>query len=731
MKTGILRLRYGRAAARGGARTWVRRALACVLAAGFLSLASLSAQAQAPLTFVNSETTVRRISFKFVDHQTFEESQLLEQIATQAPGFWDRVKRILPFVSPGVYPFSPVELQKDVVRLKNYYRRNGFLHTVVDYPASQLDTTSNTIHVIFTVREGPPVIIQDVGFYNPDGSYAYQHFEGSLRDRWIAFRDRTTVEVGSRYTEFDLFRIQSAVLAWLRNHGFAFAQVESEVAIDSTLNTADIRFTLTPGPLAYVEEIIVEGNESVSDKVVLRELSLKPGDRFSQRRMTQGQRELFNLNLFRLAIADLPEQPVDSSVVVRYRVRETELRYTSAQTGYAADDGATVQAEWRHRNFMGGARQLTVTGAIQSGFGAATPTGYGTGSPQRYFTQVSLRQPYLFTSGLSAIVAPYYLFEINPLQDIRFHEAGLNTTLIYEFLPLRSISLQHTFSRVRGDNQSLLRQMSLDDEISALDNYNRSVFTLSGTFGKVDNFVNRRRGFLIRPLAEAGGRFFASDVEYTKFSNELLGYLPITRRTGLNARLLAGYLWPYGKSGDQNHPLVEARFDRIRFYAGGSNDVRGWPTNLLGPVRFDTLYTSEGQIRYDDNGTPEDSTDDIPRVRYEPDGGLGKLAANLELRLPFPGLGSDWSTALFVDAGQVYPRASFTVKDLQYGVGGGIRYETIVGFVRLDLAYKVNPREWDLYSAEERWRHQVLGEPLGKASIWDRFRLHLSIGQAF
>jgi len=71
------------------------------------------------------------------------------------------------------------------------------------------------------------------------------------------------------------------------------------------------------------------------------------------------------------------------------------------------------------------------------------------------------------------------------------------------------------------------------------------------------------------------------------------------------------------------------------------------------------------------------------------------------------------------------------VKDLQYGVGGGIRYETIVGFVRLDLAYKVNPREWDLYSAEERWRHQVLGEPLGKASIWDRFRLHLSIGQAF
>lgn len=686
-----------------------------------LLLLAPTTTAQVPLTFVNEETTVSRVSFKFVDAQTFEEDRLKEQIATAAPGFWDRVRRILPFVDAREYPFDPIVLQKDVARLRIYYANHGFLHPYIDYPASQLDTTTNTIHVIFTLEEGPPLIIQDVGFYAPDGGYAYEQFESPLRERWIAFRDRTTLEVGSRYTRFDRIRIQDQVLTWLQNAGFAFAQVDTEADIDSTANTADLAIFIDPGPRTIVGDIIVEGAETVSRDVVLREVPLKIGNRFSHRRMIQGQRELFSLNLFRVALADLPEQPVDSTVVVRYRVREASPRYVSAQTGYARDNGFMAEASWRHRNFLGGARQLTISGAVQSGYGARLPGGYT--SARQFNASVSLRQPYIYTTRLSGILSPFYVWQDNPSQELKFQEVGLNTTLLYEFYTFRTVSLQHTFSRAFGDTQALARRNPDPDSPNRLDIYNRSIFSLSGTFGDVDDFLNPEEGFLVRPFAEAAGSLIASDVDYYKLSNEVVGYYPVTEQIGVSGRLFTGRVWPLGGSRDQNDPLIEARFDRIRFYAGGGTDVRGYPDNLLGPVRLDTVYTLEGDIDRHDDGTPN--------VRYEPLGGLGKIAANVELRMPFPGLSDDWRTAAFIDAGQVYPEADFSLRDLRYGVGGGIRYETLVGFIRLDLAFKVNPTETDLHSPEEVWRvRQGLDDEL-TGGFWNRFRLHLSIGQAF
>ena len=323
------------------------------------------------------------------------------------------------------------------------------------------------------------------------------------------------------------------------NAGFAFARVDADIDVDSTANTVDIRFRVDPGPRARVEEIVVEGNETVSDDVVRREIPLKPGSWFSHKRMIRGQRELFGMNLFRLALADVPEQPVDSSVVVRYRVQEAQLRYLSAQTGYAADDGAVLQAEWRHRNFYGGARQFTASVAYLSGIGASVPGGFE--NARRVNATVSLRQPYLFIPRLSGILSPFYTWE-DPNSGLPFHEVGLNTTLLYEIYPFRPVTLQHTFSRAYGDTRAL-QQLAATTDIGRLDIYDRSIFTLSATLGKVDDFLNPKRGFLVRPFAEAGGRFVASSVEYTKLSNEVVGYLQPSRRTGLTARLIMPVAW--------------------------------------------------------------------------------------------------------------------------------------------------------------------------------------------
>ncbi len=726
-----------------GGNTWHRAAVIALLC----GLISGAVHAQVPLSAVDRETNVRRISFNFVDGNVFEESTLEDQIWHGEPGFWDKAMKILPFLSMPEFPFRPVELQRDVVRLRRYYQRNGFLHPEIDYPASQVDTSSNKIHIIFSVRRGPPLIIQDVGFFAPDGDYATDLFEPAFREKWIEFRDRATLNAGVRYTEFEGVRLQDQVLTWLKNAGFAFANVERETDIDSTANTVDLRFIIDPGPRGYISEIQIEGNESVSRNVVLRELPFSVGDRFSARRLSRGQQELFSLGLFRVAISEVPDQPRDSTVVVRYRLREARPRFVTAQTGYALEEGAIVQGEWTHRNFFGGARTLKVNGGLQSGYGAQRAGGFA--ATQQIRSSVSLQQPYLFSRRLSGVFTPFYEWQDNPGQRIRFQEAGIRSSLIYTIYQYRTVTFRHSLVRsqpLRGQNLAELPStgFTLGEE---LDIYNRNIFSLSANLGNVDDFINPTRGFLVRPLLEAGGQLISlkDDVEYFKTRLEVVGYLPVSRGYDVTGRLYLGRIWPTGDSRNQAPGTqTEFRFDRIRFYAGGSNDVRGWPNNLLGH-KF-----AIRDVAFDNQGEPVD----IDFV-FEPNGGLGKLAANVEILTPMPLFGPSWRGAVFLDMGQVFPTADsdpsiidkdsslvakeresivdMNLRDLRFGAGGGLRYETLVGFIRLDLGYKINPTLEDLASPEEIWQLKRGEKERGdiNTSVWDRFRLHLSIGQTF
>lgn len=657
-----------------------------------------------PLFLVDEETNVSRISFRFDSTQTFDEDLLAAQIATTEPGFFDRVKRVLPLMDPAPHPFTPLELQRDVARLRFFYRENGFLQTRIDYAPSRLDTAANRIHIVFRIDEGDPVRVRSLTFVGLAG----EPFPDPEDEAGRTFRKAVTIEPGDRYSTAERLQTQSQVLAWLKNHGFAFAQVRDTVAIDSTALAADLHFVVDPGPVAYFDDVRVEGNRSVGRNVIVRELPFERGERFSEKELTQGQREVFSLNLFRTALTELPEQPRDSTVSVVVHVREGRPQLVTYRFGYDREGGLQVEGDYTHRNFSGAARTLTTSVVARGGLGA-TPTG---GRPaERLFRVTSaLRQPYLLVTQLSGTVAPFVQFARDPLIEaqegwlgVNTQEYGLTTTLLYEVLPFRTVSLQHAFSRAR-----LLVGPSAGAGVA--DRFNRSILTLSGTFGRSDDYLNPARGVLVRPTLEMAGRVFGSGVQYYKAASEVTAYAPLGRRTGIAGRLVAGRLWPTGASRDQDDPIVENRFDPIRFYGGGGSDLRGWSDRLAGPkvVRASVV---EG---------------DTLGFFYEPVGGLSKLALNAELRLPFPGLGPAWGTAVFLDAGRL-GEGGVGLGGLRYGTGLGLRYRTPVGFLRLDLAYKINPDPQDL-----RTPRAFFYEGEAADAKWlRRFKLHLSIGQTF
>jgi outer membrane protein insertion porin family/translocation and assembly module TamA len=273
---------------------------------------------------------------------------------------------------------------------------------------------------------------------------------------------------------------------------------------------------------------------------------------------------------------------------------------------------------------------------------------------------------------------------------------------------------------------------------------------------------------------EYGATWTGSDFGYLRALAEGSWYRQNRSRWVIATRLRAGWvsagafegaLSP-GASGEIIHP------DK-RLYAGGSNSVRGFAQNRLGPK---VLYVQNVEKLLNPvNGkdaepcTPEEINDLTCDAGFLPDqdfatrptGGTSLLEGSVEFR--FPVTGQLWEGAAFVDFGQVWEEdLGLDLRGLEFTPGMGIRYLSPIGPIRVDLAYRFDDGErLQVVTSQVRPFDEALGDterdklvgpdgPIdwvasdelallsppvlwGDHGAWSlrRFQLHLSIGQAF
>jgi outer membrane protein assembly factor BamA len=200
------------------------------------------------------------------------------------------------------------------------------------------------------------------------------------------------------------------------------------------------------------------------------------------------------------------------------------------------------------------------------------------------------------------------------------------------------------------------------------------------------------------------------------------------------------------------HPLK-------RQYAGGAFTVRGFGQNLLGPLtllanRNDLQACNPDDPLVTDRNTwvcdPEDAGLTSNQAFPRPVGGENSVVANLELRFPFAA--GRWIWVAFVDVGRVWSAdAEVSGGDrIAWSPGVGIRYQSPVGPLRLDIGYNTSgaanyPVISELVDENGQAFLVQLGdvndeahhftydpyEGTGLRGFLNRLQLHFSIGHAF
>jgi outer membrane protein insertion porin family len=172
--------------------------------------------------------------------------------------------------------------------------------------------------------------------------------------------------------------------------GYIFAGVNPvEKPVDST--TVDLHFVITEGNAVTINKIRIAGNTKTKEKVIRRELFLRPGDTFSREALIRSQREVFVLNYFSDVKPDV--QPVsDEKVDVMLEVVEKST------------DTANMSAGWSERDKIIGSIGVSMNNLF--GNGQRLSFDWNFGRSYRSF-QLGFTEPWLFDTPTLAGVSVF------------------------------------------------------------------------------------------------------------------------------------------------------------------------------------------------------------------------------------------------------------------------------------------------------------------------------------
>jgi translocation and assembly module TamA len=389
---------------------------------------------------------------------------------------------------------------------------------------------------------------------------------------------------------------------------------------------------LEGGPRYHFGEVRLEQNV-LDEDFLQRYIPFRSGDPYSLDQVIALQRALHDSNYFQIAQVS-PGKPDRESREVPVEVLLTprkQHRYDFG-VGYGTDTGARARFGWRMPRVN--RRGHRIDSHIE-----VSEIGYNVGANYR----IPVLNPR--TDQL--------VYSINKEKE----ETDSNDSVI----SLIGVSLNHN----RGDWRETLALNYQLEEFSVADESGDSTLLIpsvawSRTWGS--DFINVLDGLRFDIGIRGASENLASDTDFAQLRGGLKFIYSFDNRNRVLMR---------GGFGTTETPNFERLPSSIRFFAGGSQSVRGYAYESLGPENED------GDVL----------------------GGRHLLTGSVEYEHYFD---DKWGLAVFLDAGNAIDNLN---DDLEQGAGFGLRWKSPVGPVRIDLANAI--------STDQGWRlHISIGPDL-------------------
>lgn len=440
--------------------------------------------------------------------------------------------------------------------------------------------------------------------------------------------------------------VRTNIEGW-RAVGYATARPATErIVADHPRAVLDVAVRIDPGPLVRFGDLVLDSPSAVRAKRIRRIAALPTGDVFSPETLTQVATRLRRTGAFSsVSLREPATLGPENTMDVALTLADAKPRRFGFGAEVSSFEGLELSAFWLHRNLLGGAERLRLDGEVRNIGGQGGGVDFSTGAR------------FDVPAALGPDTTAFALARLERLDEPSFTSSGLTLGI-----GARKI-YSETFEAEIGIN---FEYAETEDGLGDRE-FTLVTLPLKGIWDLRDNDLNTR-----------AGAYLSAEVTPFLGLNDTASGL----RTTLDARayrafgpklVLAGRVQLGSVIGPA---LTETRPDDL-FFSGGGGSVRGQPFQSLDidlgggvSVGGRSYLGLSGEVRID-------ITDQIGAVAFADAGYIGRESF-------YDGSG-DWHS----------------------GAGLGLRYQTGLGPIRLDVAAPVS------------------------GDTGDGVQLYLGIGQAF
>ncbi len=605
--------------------------------------------------------------------------------------------------------FAQEKYDEDLEKVIAEYHKKGFIDAFLITDSMTIDTLTNRMTIYLEVYEGPKYYFGDVSFEGTDvlpADFLASVLKHNAGEPFNSEKyDESLYEVYSTYQEIGHLHVRVAD--------------ERTTRADSVI---DINYLVSEGQPSHINLINIVGNTRTKEKVIRREIPVRPGQIFNRSLLIRSVREVMALNYF-TNVEPMPLNLPNGDVDLEFRVEEKQTGQISAGAGYNSQDKVVGTIGMGIPNFRGNGQNLSFNvdfGSRRNSFSVSFTEPWMFGRPtllgvdlfalnRRWYSDytearqggsIRLGRRLRWPDNYFRIYASYRL-ERNRFSDYdedfdalnrsstervhRWSEFGpITDTLGLDPLDVDTLgwSVQNRSQSVVTPGEPLRGSVVAYDE--KWNTSSRISFNIIRDSRNLPEFATK--GSIMSYSYDLTGSFLGGQWNYQKHRIKLAKFIPIVGKLALATRLEYGVL--VGRSSDPNDRwiLVSERFN-----PGGTafdGTVRGYEDGSLTPDSL--VHGSDTTLFFysnpEDGITTPDSTYVSPSFRTRVRG-KHMIIANAELQ--FPVVENQIYALLFLDAGNSWLHLNDVkpITGLYKGYGIGFRIAVPgIGTIGFDFA---------------------------------------------
>ncbi len=561
---------------------------------------------------------VARLSFE--GNEAFSDDKLRGETKTKAKSWWRKAY------------FKEEQLKEDGKKLEEFYSKRGYKDaTVVDFKRSYSDDGVE-VTLTYVIEEGRHFVVGDVAV------------EGNEAIEASVLKGRIELESGEEFDgeelEESLFGIQEVY----SDVGYVYATVDPQTTERG--DTLDIAFRISEGIRAHVSEVKISGNTRTREKVIRRELTVRPGDVFSRSSFLRSQREIMALGFFEDVQIAFEPTGGEGDLDVTFDVKEKQVGTAVAGAGFSSDVGLTGFVELGHNNLFGKGQSVTLR--LERG-------------SRRNNVEVSFTEPWFRDTPTLLGVDLFSMSRERDIFDEKRTGGAIRVGRRLKWPDYTRVSLSYRLERVTIEDFQGLTPEQEAFFLAEGDRRLTSSTLLTLLRNSTDNPFYPTSGSRTLFETEVAGGFLGGDVNFRKHILDHSSYFPTFWKFVLMLRSRVGTLSSLTGGSPPS-------YETFRLGGTGRRDyLRGYP---------------------DYNVVPEEN------ITRNPDGSVtkypgGRFMLTMTAEYQFP-IVHPIHGLFFFDAGDTWTSLTddFDIGSLRKGAGFGIRLEIPgIGQVGFDYGY--------------------------------------------